>query len=40
MTQNKTQEKDKNRTPYYKWDKKRGFTIAGYIIEDKDGSKK
>lgn len=28
---------DKNRTPYYKWDKKRGFTIAGYIIEDKDG---
>jgi hypothetical protein len=34
---NKPQEKDKNRVVYYKWDKKRGFTIAGYIIEKKDG---
>ena len=33
----KTKETE-NRTPYFKWHKKTGFTIAGYINEDsKDG---
>lgn len=28
----------KNKTPYFKWHKKTGFTIAGYINEEsKDG---
>ena len=31
-------DKTEGKTPFYKWHKKLGFTIAGYINEDsKDG---
>lgn len=37
MTQNKPQEKDKNKVAFFTWRRDKGFVINGYLKEDKDG---